>query len=184
MNQTLLMKSRSLMVTVLLALSLAALIMLSGAASKAEAQSAAPDVSATNTVLEQLEDDGELDSNVSDSPGFPSVTPSTATDVGTATSTASASAPASASATASAAQDQYQERPDTDGKAVASAETTEAKQLPNTGSGTDGKVAAPAETTEATGLQETNRNSSVLPLVLGSSALLVGGGLLARRLIR
>jgi LPXTG-motif cell wall-anchored protein len=85
---------------------------------------------------------------------------------------------------ASAAQDQYQERPDTDGKAVAPAETTQAKQLPNTGPGTDGKAAAPAQTTEATGLPETNRNSSMLPLVLGSGALLVGGGLLARRLIR
>jgi LPXTG-motif cell wall-anchored protein len=85
----------------------------------------------------------------------------------TASPTASPSASPTASPTASAAQDQYQERPDTEGKAVAPAQTTEAKQLPNTG-----------------GLPETNRNSSMLPLVLGSSALLVGGGLLARRLIR
>lgn len=96
--------------------------------------------------------------------GNPSASP-------TASPTASASptptATPTASPTASAAQDQYQGRPDTDGKVVAPAETTEAKQLPNTG-----------------GLSETDRNSSMLPLLLGSSALLVGGGFLARRLIR
>jgi outer membrane murein-binding lipoprotein Lpp len=198
MKQTLLMKGRSLMLTVLFTLSLATLIVLSGAASKAEAQSAAPDLSATNTVIEQLEDDGKLNSDVSEqleaatSTASPSASASaSATASPSAPSTAPASASPSASAiaspsapaTASAAQDQYKELPDTSHKAVAPAETTEAMQLPNTGPGTDGKAAAPAETTEATGPSETNRNS-VLPFMLGFGALLVSGGLLARRLIR
>jgi hypothetical protein len=125
-----------------------------------------------------------------DIPGAASA-PSTASPTASpsASATASASAPATASASApaasaSAAQDQYKELPDTAGKTVAPAETTQAKQLPNTDPGTDGKAAAPANTTEATGPPETNRNISALPLMFGFGALLVGGGLLARRLFR
>jgi hypothetical protein len=198
MKQTLLMKGRSLMLTVLFTLSLAALIMLSGAASKAEAQSAAPDLSATNTVLQQLEDDGKLNSDMTEqleaqnrlenSSGAATATPTASASAPAASASASVPAttasPSAPAASASVAQDQYKELPDTAGKAVAPAETTEAKPLPNTDPGTDGNVAAPAKTTEATGPSETNRNSSVLPFMLGSSALLVGGGLLARRLIR
>ncbi len=95
-------------------------------------------------------------------------------------STPATSASPSASATASAAGDQYGPVPDTRGKAAPPAQTGKTEDLPNTG----GRTAKPPETTEATGLPETNRNSSVLPLMVGSAALLVGGGLLARRLIR
>jgi hypothetical protein len=107
------MKNRSLMLMVLFALSLAALIVLSGAASRAEAT----DVSATNTVLQQLEDDGQLNSDMKEElEMWNRLENSSGAD------TASPSAPAT---TASAAQDQYKELPDTDGKAVAPAETTE-----------------------------------------------------------
>jgi hypothetical protein len=189
MTQILTTKGRSLMLMVLFALSLAVLIVLSGAASRAEAQ----DVSATNTVLQQLEDDGKLNSDmkeelemwnrIENSSGAATATP---TALPTATPTASPSALPSAPATtaspsASAAGEQYSEPlPDTGGETAAPAQTGKAEEVPDTG----GRAAAPAETTEATGLPEPNRNSSALPLMLGAGALLVGGGLLARRLIR
>lgn len=198
MKQTLTMKGRSLMLTALFTLSLAALLVISDAASKAEAQSASavptspaprPDPSLDPDQSDQLTGcpwymyeecaitPGDVSGATTASPSAPAISASASVPA----TTASPSAPA---ASASAAQDQYKELPDTVGKAVASAETTEAKPLPNTGPGTDGNAAAPAKTTEATGPSETHRNSSALPLMLGSGALLVGGGLLARRLIR
>jgi cytoskeletal protein RodZ len=142
MRKTLLMKGRSLMLTVLFTLSLAALLMFSGTVSKAEAQT-------TNTVLQQLQDDGKLNSDVSEQLKAQNRLENSS-GAATATPTASPSAPAtsaspSAPATASAAGGQYGE-----------------------------PVSDP----------ETYRNSSVLPLMLGVGTLLVGGGLLARRLIR
>src|SRR3712207_2660426 len=115
MTQILTTKGRSLMLMVLFALSLAVLIVLSGAASRAEAQ----DVSATNTVLQQLEGDGKLNSDVSE-------------------------------------QLEAQNRLENSSGAA-----TEQYREPE---------------------PEPNHNSSALPLMLGSGALLVGGGLLARRL--
>jgi hypothetical protein len=125
-----------LMLTVLFTLSLAALIVLSGAASKAEAQSAAPDLSATNSVLQDLEDDGKLNSDKSEELEKWN-RPENSSGAATSTATASPSA--------SAARSQYDE---------------------------------PVPDPEPSG------NSSALPLMLGSGALLVGGGLLARRLFR
>ena len=179
MKQTLTMKGRSLMLAGLFALSLAALIMLSGAASKAEAT--------TNTVLQQLGGDGKLNSNMSEQ-----LKAQNRFENSSGAATASPSAPATtASPSTPATRDQYGPVPDTDGKATgpvpdtggkaaAPAQTGKAKEGPDTG----GRAAAPAETTEATGLPAPNRNSSALPLTIGSGALLVGGGLLARRLIR
>jgi hypothetical protein len=205
MEQTLLMKGRSLMLTVLFTLSLAALIALSGAASKAEAQSSSavptsaapgPDPLLDPDQFDQLtgcpwymyEECATTSEDVSaalTAPTSASASPSASAPASASASapvaTASPSAPAAtASPSAPAARDQYGPVPDTDAKTAAPAQTGKAKEGPDTG----GRAPAPAETTEATGLPETNRNSSMLPLVLGSGALLVGGGLLARRLIR
>jgi len=176
MEQTLLMKGRSLMLTVLFTLSLAALLMLSGAASKAEAT--------TNTVLQQLAGDGKLNSDMTEQLEAQNRLENSS-GAATETLTASPSAPAptaspSAPPTVSAAGDQYRPVPDPGAKTAAPAQTGRAEELPDTA----GRTAEPAETTEATGLPKPNRNSSALPLMLGSGALLVVGGLLARRLTR
>jgi hypothetical protein len=174
MKQILTMKGRSSGIKLMMVL-VVTLVGLAGtpATAQVDANSWMPDPDSTDVGTgcswDTYEDCAITDEDVSGAPTAPS----------TASASASASAPATS---ASAAQDQYKELPDTAGKTVAPAETTQAKPLPNTDPGTDGKAAAPANTTEATGPPETNRNSSTLPLMLG--ALLVGGGLLARRLFR
>jgi hypothetical protein len=184
MKQILTMKGRSLMLTVLFTLSLAALIVLSGAASKAEAQSSSAVPTSAAPGPDPFLDPDQFD-QLTGCPWYMyekcAITPGDVSGAATATpSTSATTASPSASATASAAGDQYGPVPDTAGKTAAPAQTGKAEKLPDTG----GRTAEPLETTETTGLPEPNRNSSTLPLMLGFGALLVGGGLLARRLIR
>jgi hypothetical protein len=172
MKQFLTMKGRSLMLTVLFTLSLAALIVLSGAASKAEAQSSSAVPTSAAPGPDPFLDPDQFD-QLTGCPWYMyeecAITPGDVSGAATATPSASATtASPSASATASAAGDQYGLVPDTGSNAAAPGQTDKAENLPDT----SGRTAESAE------------NSSALPLMLGAGALLVGGGLLARRLIR